>query len=228
VDHFSRGAGCALASSRDDGRNISANVHARFAAGIGSVACSRSETGRTENKRRDSASNSSNWKQISMLDVSSFLRSDSNTIEARVFNDDAPPAFWLALTTDSSTLRTDGKWESSLAGSSWRNCTPASVPRYPRPGNLLAGGEKIFNVFPKVWRAWIVFGILAIVLTIAAGRWLDRNKFEREWRHCSFLSAANYHSAWAMCSRVADSLLEQCENVAVSLRLRFERSRGLY
>jgi len=119
--------------------------------------------------------NSSNWKQISMLDVSSFLRSDSNTIEARVFNDDAPPAFWLALTTDSSTLRTDGKWESSLAGSSWRNCTPASVPRYPRPGNLLAGGEKIFNVFPKVWRAWIVFGILAIVLTIAAGRWLDRN-----------------------------------------------------
>ena len=115
-----------------------------------------------------------NWKQMSMLDVSSFLRSDSNTIEARVFNDDAPPAFWLALTADSSTLRSDEKWESSLAGSSWRNCALASVPRYPGAGNPLAGGEKIFDVFLKIWRTWIVFGILAVLLTFAAAKWLDR------------------------------------------------------
>ncbi len=115
-----------------------------------------------------------NWKQMSTLDVLSFLRSGSNTIEARVFNDDAPPALSLALNTDSSTLRTDGKWEVSLAGSSWRNSALALVPRYPGPGNLLAGGEKIFDVFPKIWRTWIVFGILAVLLTFAAAKWLDR------------------------------------------------------
>src|SRR5438445_7454812 len=114
------------------------------------------------------------WKQMSTLDVSSFLRRDANTIEASVFNDDAPPALWLALTADSSTLRTDGEWESSLAGSSWRNCALASVPRYPGPGNLLAGGEKIFDMLPKVWRTWIVFGIVAVLLTVAAAKWLDR------------------------------------------------------
>ncbi len=114
-----------------------------------------------------------NWKQTSTFDVSSFLRSGENTIEARVFNDDAPPALWLALTADSFTLRTDGKWESSLAGSSWRNCALASVPRYPGSGNLLAGGEKIFDVLPKIGRTWIVFGILAVLLTFAAAKWLN-------------------------------------------------------
>src|SRR4029077_6631281 len=116
-----------------------------------------------------------NWKQVSTIDVSSFLRSGgSNTIQARVFNDDAPPALWLTLTAGSSTLRSDGRWESSLGGSSWRNCALASVPRYPGPGNLLAGGEKIFAVFPKIWRTWTVFGILAVLLTFAAAKWLDR------------------------------------------------------
>jgi len=117
---------------------------------------------------------SRNWKQMSMLDVAGFLRSGENTIEARVFNDDAPPALWLALTADSSALPSDGKWESSLAGSSWRNCALASVPRHPGPGNLLGGGEKIFDVLPNVWRTWIVFGILAVLLTFAAAQRLDR------------------------------------------------------
>jgi Flp pilus assembly protein TadD len=115
-----------------------------------------------------------NWKQVSTLDVSKILRAGPNTIEARVFNDDAPPALWLNLTADSSTLRTDRNWESSLAGSSWRHCALAFVPRHPGSGNLLAGGETTFVVFPKVWRTWLLFGILAVLLTFAAARWLDR------------------------------------------------------
>ena len=42
---------------------------------------------KTETKR--------NWKEMSILDVSRLLRAGENTIEARVFNDDAPPALWL-------------------------------------------------------------------------------------------------------------------------------------
>ena len=115
-----------------------------------------------------------NWKQISTLDVSKFLRTSANTIEARVFNDDAPPALWLTLTTDSSTLRSDEKWEVSLAGSAWRNCARASTPKRAGPGNLLAGGERIFDVMPRIWRTWTVFAVLAALLTIAAGRWLGQ------------------------------------------------------
>jgi len=115
-----------------------------------------------------------NWKQISKIDVSQFFRTGPNTIEARVFNDDAPPALWLTLTADSSTLRTDERWEVSLAGSTWRSGALASTPKRPAPGNLLAGGEKISDVLPHIWRAWTAFSVLAVLLTFAAGWWLAR------------------------------------------------------
>jgi len=115
-----------------------------------------------------------NWKQASTLDVSKFLQSGPNTIEARVFNDDAPAALWLALTADSSILRSDDKWEVSVAGSTWRSSALASTPKRAGPGNLLAGGERILDVLAKIWRTWTVFAVVAVLLTIAARWWLAR------------------------------------------------------
>jgi len=115
-----------------------------------------------------------NWKQTSTLDVSKFLRNGPNTIEARVFNDDAPAALWLTLTTDSSILRSDDKWEVSVAGSTWRSSALASTPKRAGPGNLLAGGERVLDVLAKIWRTWTVFAVVAVLLTIAAGWWLAR------------------------------------------------------
>ncbi len=115
-----------------------------------------------------------NWKQASTLDVSKFLQNGPNTIEARVFNDDAPAALWLALTADSSILRSDDKWEVSVAGSTWRSSALASTPKRAGPGNLLAGGERILDVLAKIWRTWTVFAVVAVLLTIAAGWWLAR------------------------------------------------------
>ncbi len=112
-----------------------------------------------------------NWKQIFTLDVSKFFRVGPNTIEARVFNDDAPPALWLRLTADSSTLRTDDKWEVSLAGSIWRSSALASTPKRAGPGNLLAGGERTSDVLPKIWRTWAGLAVFAVLLTIACGWW---------------------------------------------------------
>jgi Tfp pilus assembly protein PilF len=112
------------------------------------------------------------WKEMSTVEVENFLRSGENTIEARVFNDNAPPALWLHLDADGSNLRTNGSWQASIAGSSWRNCALAIEPRDPGPGNLLAGGERVSDVVPKLWRAWIVFGVLAVLLAVAGDRWL--------------------------------------------------------
>ena len=117
-----------------------------------------------------------NWKQVSTLDVSKFLRSGQNTVEARVFNDDAPPALWLTLTADSTTLRTDDKWEVSLAGSTWRSTALASTPKRAGPGNLLAGGERTSDVLGRIWRAWTALAVLAVLLTIAAGWWFAQIK----------------------------------------------------
>ena len=115
---------------------------------------------------------SNEWKKKSTFDVSRFLRAGENRIEVRVFNDSAPPALWLHLAADKINVQTDGNWEASLAGSSWRSCSLASIPRKPGPGNLLAGGEKVSEVVSKVWRPWTGFAILAVLLGIGFQRWI--------------------------------------------------------
>ncbi|PYK29905.1 MAG: hypothetical protein DME57_08685 [Verrucomicrobia bacterium] len=138
-----------------------------------------------------------NWKQTSILDVAKFLRAGENKMEARVFNNDAPPALWLRLVADSTALSTDAKWESSIAGSSWRNAALASVPREPGHGNPLAGGERIFDVIPRVWPAWIFFGILAAGGAIALSRWIRTDDVDLS-RGVAFLLVVVCCFAWAI------------------------------
>ncbi len=116
----------------------------------------------------------SNWKDISTVDVFALLRAGTNTIEARVFAADAPPALWLSLRTDHVTLRSDQTWEASFTGSAWRSAVLASAPRLPRAGNLLAGGEQTFNSLAKVWPIWLAFGGIAVGIWFAGRYWLSR------------------------------------------------------
>jgi len=118
-------------------------------------------------------STSPNWKEPSIVDVQNFLRSGENKIEARVFNDDAPPALWLHLDADPSTVRTNGSWEASFAGSAWRRVAIATEPKHPGPGNLLAGGETTFAVLPKVWSTWAVFAGIGVMVALFGDRWFN-------------------------------------------------------
>lgn len=115
-----------------------------------------------------------NWKELSTVDVLKFLRSGENTIEARVFNNDAPPALWFALVTETQTWRSGINWEASLAGSSWRNCAFAAEPRKPGAGNLLYGGENVWQAIQKTWPAWVAFIFIAILMAIAISRWIPQ------------------------------------------------------
>ena len=116
----------------------------------------------------------SNWKNISTVDVLVLLRVGTNTIDARVFNADAPPALWLSLCADHVTLRSDQTWEASFTGSAWRGAVPASAPRLPRAGNLISG-EQTFDSAAKVWPIWLAFGGIAVTIWLAGGYWLSRS-----------------------------------------------------
>jgi Flp pilus assembly protein TadD len=109
-----------------------------------------------------------NWKSIAATDVLGLLRSGTNTVEARVFNDDAPPALWFLLSTDALELHSDSSWGASIAGSAWHHVALASQPRRPGPGNLLAGGETTLEVLPKIWRTWALLGIAALGVSVVA------------------------------------------------------------
>jgi 4-amino-4-deoxy-L-arabinose transferase-like glycosyltransferase len=111
-----------------------------------------------------------NWKNVASFGVGGLLQSGSNKIEARVFSDDAPAALWLRLLSDDFQLRSDRNWEASLAGSTWRHAALATAPTHPQPGNLLAGAETTFAVFPKIWPAWVGLATVAFLILVFGGR----------------------------------------------------------
>lgn len=116
-----------------------------------------------------------NWKTSTTVDVMSILRAGTNTIDARVFNNDAPPVLWLALMTDELTLRTDSTWDASFAGSAWRSAMVADKPRQLGAGNPLNGGERTVAALVRVWRTWLIFVAIAFVV-MAGVRWWTGGK----------------------------------------------------
>jgi tetratricopeptide (TPR) repeat protein len=115
-----------------------------------------------------------NWKDTSTGDVLGFLRAGTNTIEARVFNDNAPPCLWLRLNVDQQTLRSDQTWEASLTASPWHRAALASTPRIPGAGNAIAGGERTFSALRTIWPIWLGLGGFALVICTAGHWWLRR------------------------------------------------------
>jgi tetratricopeptide (TPR) repeat protein len=124
------------------------------------------------NGKRVEIRDTGNWKDVTSIDVAGFLQSGPNKIEARVFNDDAPAALWFRMATDDAEMRSDSNWEASLAGSAWRSCVLAIVARHPGLGNLIGGGERAIDVLPRIWIAWILYGILGVLLAMSVTRWL--------------------------------------------------------
>ena len=167
-----------------------------------------------------------NWKDVASVDVVAFLRPGKNSIEAKVFNDNAPPALWLTLTADQFTLRSDGTWEASCTGSAWRPAALAATPRLPGPGNPMAGGEGTFAALRSVWLMWLMFAGIAVALCIAGHRWLGRvlklvagGGLSRRQMTCLAFGDRRF---------VGAPLLEQCRPDAISPRLRFTRAPRLH
>jgi tetratricopeptide (TPR) repeat protein len=115
-----------------------------------------------------------NWKDPARADVPASLHAGTNTIEARVFNDNGPPALWLAMMTDRFALRSDQTWDASITGSAWRRAALATSPRMPGLGNPMAGSEETLAAIAVVWPMWVVFGGLSMVIWWAGRWWFGR------------------------------------------------------
>jgi Flp pilus assembly protein TadD len=114
-----------------------------------------------------------NWKEEAVVNVAPLLRIGANRLEARVFNDNAPAAFWLNLSGGGSNLQTDENWESSIAGSAWRSVALASHRRLPGPGNPIAGGESLRQALGRNWTTELFLIGAALVFCVAGFRWRD-------------------------------------------------------
>jgi Flp pilus assembly protein TadD/preprotein translocase subunit SecG len=135
----------------------------------------------TVNDQKVDLISSRTWKDIASADISKLLRQGANRIEARVFNNNGPPALWLSLTGDEVSVRSDQNWTASCAGSAWRPTTLATSPRFPGRGYSIAASESTTTSLIKVWRLWLVFGVVALVLCVG-GNWLfRRSSVNADW-----------------------------------------------
>jgi 4-amino-4-deoxy-L-arabinose transferase-like glycosyltransferase len=124
------------------------------------------------NGRPANINQGSNWKDFSRADVAGYLRAGTNTIEARVANDDGPPALWLALATDRLVLRSDAHWQTSFAGSPWHSAILATTPRMPGWRTPIAGNERTFSALAGVWPMWMIFTGLSLAAWVGGQAWL--------------------------------------------------------
>jgi tetratricopeptide (TPR) repeat protein len=111
-----------------------------------------------------------NWKEETVVEVGPLLRIGTNLLEARVFNDNAPAAFWLNLSGHVTNVSTDTSWESSITGSAWWPAALASRPRLPGPGNPMAGGENLRQALRESWPIELMLITAAFLLCAAAFR----------------------------------------------------------
>jgi tetratricopeptide (TPR) repeat protein len=131
-----------------------------------------------------------NWKEITGVEVARHLRGGTNTIEARVRNDNGPPALWLELAGEGLRLRSDGRWECSATESAWCQAAEAKAPRLPGPGNLMAGGEETPGALRAVWPLWALWGGLA------AGFWLWGRRWFNRLRAADAVTAGRWSNGW--------------------------------
>jgi len=135
----------------------------------------------TINDRKVDFAANHNWKDAFTVDVSRSLQDGPNRIEARVFNDNGPPALWLSFTGDRLSLRSDQNWIASLAGSAWRGAALAASPRFPARGNSIDSSERTITSLTKVWPLWLLFGAVALVFCVGGNWWLHRHPINVNW-----------------------------------------------
>jgi tetratricopeptide (TPR) repeat protein len=140
-----------------------------------------------------------NWKDLSSTDVLASLHASTNTIEARVFNDNGPPALWLVLVTDQLTVRSDQTWKTSFVGSAWRRAALATTPRMPGRGNPIAGGEGTLAALAVIWPIWVVFGGLSLAICVAGRWWLGRTRLP----HAATVAGLSRREATALLTIIA-------------------------
>jgi len=68
------------------------------------------------------------WKHVQEHDVAGALRSGRNEIQVEAVHNTGPPALWLVLEADETTVRTDAQWQARIDGGEWAPVRLATEP----------------------------------------------------------------------------------------------------
>src|SRR5262245_34808554 len=135
-----------------------------------------------------------NWKDVSSAEVSSLLREGANRIEAKVLNDNGPPALWVSLDGDQLSIHSDTNWTVSCMGSAWRRAISAATPRLPGSGNPIGSGERTLTALTNVWRLWLLFSVIALSLVFATHWLISRRVINKD--RMTLLVVSGFAGLW--------------------------------
>ena len=113
------------------------------------------------------------WKFPSMVQIARLLHPGTNEVTVWVTNTFGPPALWLRLDIDETSVGTDERWEVWHRGAAPQKARRASQPPPILPGSLLCGGERIVDSLGRTWPAVALYAVAALLLVLVAGRWLQ-------------------------------------------------------
>ncbi|MBN1346523.1 MAG: glycosyltransferase family 39 protein [Phycisphaerae bacterium] len=116
------------------------------------------------------------WKDVQEHTVGDLLAPGENRIEVEVRHVTGPPALWLVLQADGTTIKTDPTWEAQTERSDWKPVRLATEPmRHPitRTSPSVAEGWKSVGYVVALWAC------VAVVLTVIGGYWAWRRTRRR-------------------------------------------------
>jgi 4-amino-4-deoxy-L-arabinose transferase-like glycosyltransferase len=109
-----------------------------------------------------------------------------------VTNSLGPPALWLRLEAQGTTLTTDEAWQVSLAGATWEYACGASQAFSFSRGNPLYGSELLLDSLRRVWPVLGGLLLVFLLLVMFVKWWTVRRPFAfagptaEQWPWCLF------------------------------------------
>jgi len=141
----------------------------------------------------EAAPSSETWKQVREFDVATLLRAGENSLRVRVESALGPPALWLRLEVDGQPITSDGQWQVSLVGSSWRSAVAAgdlfrrTVEQQPDRSVLPRAADAATSLWPFYAGMAVVLVIVALgakplfASRLASASWAPRPETAAFW-----------------------------------------------
>lgn len=110
------------------------------------------------------------WKRTVAHEGAAFLRAGQNILEAEVRQVVGPPAFWLVMTIDGVTVKTDSSWETRTGDGGW---VPVRLAVEPMDHPLTRASPSVAEGWRRAWPTVLLWAGMASVVIVGV-RWTAR------------------------------------------------------
>jgi len=117
------------------------------------------------------AKETTSWKRAREHEIAAALKPGRNDIEVEVLRKTGPPALWLVMKSDYSTITTDARWTARAGTSAW---APIRLATTPMSHGITKASPRTVDAWRAAWRMALLWFGIASGIALTAGWWLRR------------------------------------------------------